>query len=104
MVMEGLTIVSSKGTVILSLSHSHINVGIGLGIYVMLTCPYRCWRNGGVGEKADYWQDMGEGDPIFKAKGMGDIRGVRFGESDLLLHNTKEFFADHWNLVDINGE
>lgn len=43
-----------------------------------------CWRNGGVGEKAAYWQDFGEGKPIFTGKGMGNIDGVQ--------------------LVDINGE
>lgn len=43
-----------------------------------------CWRNGGVGEKAAYWQDFGEGKPVFTGKGMGDIDGVQ--------------------LVDINGE
>lgn len=46
----------------------------------MLTCQHRCWRNGGIGEKADYWQGMGEGSPIFKGKDMGDIKGVRFGK------------------------
>lgn len=44
----------------------------------------RCWRNGGIGHMPAYWQDMGNGKPVFTAKGMGDIRGVR--------------------LVDINGE
>ena len=29
---------------------------------------------------ASYWQDMGLGKPTFKAKGMGDIRGARFGK------------------------
>ncbi|ROT40793.1 hypothetical protein SODALDRAFT_105063 [Sodiomyces alkalinus F11] len=37
-----------------------------------------CWRNGGIGERAAYWQNMGSGGPVFTAKGMGDIRGVRF--------------------------
>lgn len=44
----------------------------------------RCWRNGGVGEKAAYWQDFGSGAPVFTGKGMGSIDGVM--------------------LVDINGE
>ena len=43
-----------------------------------------CWRNGGVGDMAAYWQDVGEGQPVFTGKGMGDITGV--------------------HLVDINGE
>ncbi|KAF4445873.1 hypothetical protein F53441_10435 [Fusarium austroafricanum] len=43
-----------------------------------------CWRNGGIGDKAAYWQDMGSGSHIFPAKGMGDMRGVQ--------------------LVDINGD
>ena len=38
----------------------------------------RCWRNGGSGEMPERWQDIGEGRPVFTAKGMGDIRGVRF--------------------------
>lgn len=46
-----------------------------------LTRKQSCWRNGGLGEKAEYWQDMGSGGPIFKAVGKGDIMGVRFGES-----------------------
>lgn len=33
-----------------------------------------CWRNGGQGDKADYWQDYGV---VFKSIGMGDIRGTR---------------------------
>lgn len=37
----------------------------------------RCWRNGGVGDKAEYWQDMGI---IFTGKGMGNIDGVRFAD------------------------
>ncbi|KAM7185430.1 hypothetical protein V8F20_011802 [Naviculisporaceae sp. PSN 640] len=43
-----------------------------------------CWRNGGVGEKPAYWQDLGQGRPVFTGKGMGNIDGVR--------------------LVDINGD
>ena len=39
---------------------------------------YSCYRNGGLGDRAEYWQDMGRGDPIFKGKNKGDIRGVRF--------------------------
>lgn len=33
---------------------------------------------------------MGRGKPIFKAKGMGDITGVRFGESPSQFVRTKE--------------
>ncbi|KFY47243.1 hypothetical protein V494_00086 [Pseudogymnoascus sp. VKM F-4513 (FW-928)] len=43
-----------------------------------------CWRNGGVGEKAEYWQDLGEGKPVFTGKNMDNIDGV--------------------HLVDINGD
>lgn len=43
-----------------------------------------CWRNGGVGEKAAYWQDFRGGKPVFTGKNMGNIDGVQ--------------------LVDINGE
>jgi hypothetical protein len=35
-----------------------------------------CWRNGGLGDKAAYWEDLGV---VFTGKGMGDIRGTRFG-------------------------
>ncbi|KFX87170.1 hypothetical protein V490_08483 [Pseudogymnoascus sp. VKM F-3557] len=38
----------------------------------------RCWRNGGIGHKPDYWQDFSDGKPVFPAQGKGDIRGVRF--------------------------
>ncbi|RYP05273.1 hypothetical protein DL764_003934 [Monosporascus ibericus] len=54
-----------------------------------------CWRNGGLGEKAAYWQDMGSGGPIFKAIGKGDIKGVRFvdlngdGRDDWIWMDTK---------------
>ncbi|KAM0612186.1 hypothetical protein ACHAP0_006124 [Verticillium nonalfalfae] len=37
-----------------------------------------CYRNGGLGNEAAYWQDLGSGGPVFSAKDMGDIRGVRF--------------------------
>ncbi|GKU09908.1 unnamed protein product [Fusarium langsethiae] len=39
-----------------------------------------CWRNGGVGDKAAYWQDMGEGSHIFASKNKGDMRGVQLVE------------------------
>lgn len=29
---------------------------------------------------AAYWQDFGEGKPVFTGKGMGNIDGVRLGE------------------------
>lgn len=35
----------------------------------------RCWRNGGQGDLAEYWQELGV---IFTGKGMGDLNGVRF--------------------------
>jgi hypothetical protein len=35
----------------------------------------KCWRNGGLGNTAAYWQDMGI---VFPPKGKGDIRGTRF--------------------------
>ncbi|CRK28342.1 hypothetical protein BN1708_015201 [Verticillium longisporum] len=38
-----------------------------------------CYRNGGLGNEAAYWQDLGSGGPVFSAKDMGDIRGVRLG-------------------------
>ncbi|KAK3986531.1 killer toxin subunits alpha beta [Cladorrhinum sp. PSN332] len=37
----------------------------------------RCWRNGGQGDYAEYWQDLGV---IFTGKGMGDPQGVRFAD------------------------
>lgn len=40
-----------------------------------------CWRNGGLGARAEYWQDLGK---VAPGRGMGDLDGVR--------------------LVDINGE
>lgn len=42
---------------------------------------YSCWRNGGIGDKAAYWQDMGQGAHIFTAQNMGDMRGVQLGKS-----------------------
>ncbi|CRK08722.1 hypothetical protein BN1723_009013 [Verticillium longisporum] len=39
----------------------------------------KCYRNGGLGNEAAYWQDLGSGGPVFSAKDMGDIRGVRLG-------------------------
>lgn len=41
----------------------------------------RCWRNGGLKDISDNWQDMGV---VFNARDFGDIDGVR--------------------LVDINGD
>lgn len=34
-----------------------------------------CWRNGGLTDKAAYWQDLGM---VFAPKGKGDIRGTRY--------------------------
>ncbi|KPM38628.1 hypothetical protein AK830_g7923 [Neonectria ditissima] len=54
-----------------------------------------CYRNGGLGDGAAYWQDMGQGGPVFTGKGMGDMRGVRFvdingdGRSDWVWIGTK---------------
>ncbi|SCO35389.1 related to acetylxylan esterase [Fusarium fujikuroi] len=36
-----------------------------------------CWRNGGIGDKAAYWQDMGQGSHIFASQNTGDMRGVQ---------------------------
>ncbi|KAG9249745.1 uncharacterized protein F5Z01DRAFT_631089, partial [Emericellopsis atlantica] len=44
------------------------------------TGDVHCWRNGGLGAKAAYWQDLGSGGPVFTAKGMGDMRGVQFAD------------------------
>ncbi|KAF4944222.1 hypothetical protein FSARC_14725 [Fusarium sarcochroum] len=47
----------------------------------------RCWRNGGLGARAEYWQDLGK---VAPGRDMGDIEGVRFvdingdGRSDWL--------------------
>ncbi|KPM39384.1 hypothetical protein AK830_g7215 [Neonectria ditissima] len=35
----------------------------------------RCWRNGGLGRRAEYWQDLGK---VAPGRGMGDLAGVRF--------------------------
>ncbi|KAF4983609.1 hypothetical protein FZEAL_1018 [Fusarium zealandicum] len=45
---------------------------------------FHCWRNGGIGDKAAYWQDMGSGAHIFPSQNTGDMRGVQ--------------------LVDVNGD
>ncbi|SPO00343.1 related to acetylxylan esterase [Cephalotrichum gorgonifer] len=57
----------------------------------------RCWRNGGLGDLPAYWQDMSPGQPIFLAKGMGDIRGVRF------VDINGDFRAD-WIWIDETGK
>ncbi|KAM0085819.1 hypothetical protein ACKRZS_001908 [Fusarium odoratissimum] len=36
-----------------------------------------CWRNGGIGDKAAYWQDMCQGSHIFASQNTGDMRGVQ---------------------------
>ncbi|CRK44608.1 hypothetical protein BN1723_006201 [Verticillium longisporum] len=38
----------------------------------------KCHQNGGLGNEAAYWQNLGSGGPVFSAKDTGDIRGVRF--------------------------
>lgn len=37
-----------------------------------------CYRNGGLGNGAAYWQDIGSGGPTFLNKNTGDARGLRF--------------------------
>ncbi|KAM0323888.1 hypothetical protein ACHAQA_008469 [Verticillium albo-atrum] len=36
-----------------------------------------CYRNGGLGNGAAYWQDIGSGGPVFLNKNTGDARGLR---------------------------
>lgn len=38
----------------------------------------QCFRNGGMGEMAGPWEDLGV---VFTGKGLGDFRGFRLGES-----------------------
>ncbi|OBT92656.2 hypothetical protein VE01_09799 [Pseudogymnoascus verrucosus] len=56
-----------------------------------------CWRNGGQGDMAAYWQDFGEGKPVFTGKGMGNIDGVR------LVDINGDFRSD-WLFLDDNGK
>lgn len=51
--------------------------GDGRGDYCIIddTGNVWCWRNGWVDDIPQYWQALGM---RFPAKGMGDIRGVRF--------------------------
>ncbi|KAH6692576.1 hypothetical protein F5X68DRAFT_129659, partial [Plectosphaerella plurivora] len=37
-----------------------------------------CYRNGGFGNGAGYWQDIGQGRAVFLSKNTGDARGLRF--------------------------
>jgi hypothetical protein len=37
----------------------------------------RCWRNGGLGDMPEYWQELGV---IFTGKGKGDVHGLRFAD------------------------
>ncbi|KAK9413786.1 putative SGNH hydrolase-type esterase domain-containing protein [Seiridium unicorne] len=41
------------------------------------TGDIHCWRNGGLTDLPEYWQDLGI---VFTAKGMGDYLGVRFAD------------------------
>ncbi|KAL1835601.1 hypothetical protein VTJ49DRAFT_6345 [Mycothermus thermophilus] len=54
-----------------------------------------CWRNGGWGEKAGWWQDLGNGKPVFTGKGMGNIDGVQ------LVDLNGDFRSDWLWLSDI---
>ncbi|KAF5007862.1 hypothetical protein FDECE_5777 [Fusarium decemcellulare] len=53
--------------------------GDGRGDYCILDDGgnVQCWRNGGTGKAPEYWQSLGT---RFTAKGMGDMRGVRFAD------------------------
>jgi hypothetical protein len=61
----------------------------------------RCWRNGGLGETAAYWQDFGV---VFPPKGKGDIRGTRFidingdGRADWIV-STYTIRSQKWSLI-----
>ena len=48
-----------------------------------------CWRNGGLGETAEYWQDMGLGKSVFSGENTGDIKGVRFGRYSPVRRKTE---------------
>lgn len=37
----------------------------------------QCFRNGGIGEMAGPWEDLGT---VFTGKGLGDSRGFRLGK------------------------
>ncbi|KAK6068339.1 killer toxin subunits alpha beta [Seiridium cupressi] len=41
------------------------------------TGDIHCWRNGGLTDLPEYWQDLGI---VFTGKGMGDYLGVRFAD------------------------
>jgi hypothetical protein len=51
--------------------------GDGRGDYAVIqdNGDIRVWRNGWIKDYPEYWQDLGV---RFKARGKGDIRGVRF--------------------------
>ncbi|KAK4455138.1 hypothetical protein QBC34DRAFT_445431 [Podospora aff. communis PSN243] len=57
----------------------------------------RCWRNGGQRDKADYWQDFGQGTHIFPSQGMGNIAGVQ------LVDLNGDFRAD-WIWISDTGQ
>ncbi len=50
-----------------------------------------CWRNGGQGDMAEYWQDFGAGSPVFTGKGMGSIDGVRLGKLWYFPNDNRPF-------------
>ncbi|RYP93433.1 hypothetical protein DL770_000476 [Monosporascus sp. CRB-9-2] len=54
----------------------------------------RCWRNGGLTDLAEYWQDLGT---VFTGKRFGDYRGVRFAD----LNGDGR---DDWLWVDETGK
>jgi hypothetical protein len=47
-----------------------------------------CWRNGGQGDEADYWQALGV---VFTGKNKGDIDGVMFADlnGDVRIHSRR---------------
>ncbi|KAH7325665.1 hypothetical protein B0I35DRAFT_347595, partial [Stachybotrys elegans] len=55
--------------------------GDGRGDYCIINDGghVHCWRNGWVKDMPEYWQSLGQ---VFEAKGMGDVRGVRFEDLD----------------------
>ncbi|KAJ5081566.1 hypothetical protein NUU61_009830 [Penicillium alfredii] len=53
-----------------------------------------CWRNGGTGDKPEYWQSLGK---VFNGEDMGDINGVRFED----LNGDGR---DDWLWLDDEGE
>ena len=68
-------------TAVKGYDQSHVRLadidGDGRGDYCVTADngDVRCWRNGGQGDLADYWQDLGI---KFTGKGMGDTQGTHF--------------------------